>query len=182
MRKQGKLIISCVVVVFLVFAALLAWLQARGPQHQSLLKGLDVPDVEYISIYASYGEREARLSEDDVSEIVLQLNQVNLTGSGTQDYADQFSLRHPMFHIRLKDGMEFDFSAWRPYFIINTENFGERFGYSLGDENIVTGSGYRIRGGVAMVVIDYDADAYNYDVCAYLRMTYDRLCAAYFPR
>lgn len=182
MRKQGKLIISCVVVVFLVFAALLAWLQARGPQHQSLLKELDASDVEYISIYAALGEREARLSEEDAAEIVSQLNQVNLTGSGTGDYGSHFSRRWPMFHIQLKDGMEFDFSAWRPYFILNTENFGENFGYSLEDGSAATGSGYRLRGSVAMVVIDYNADAYNYDVCAYLRMTYDRLCAVYFPR
>lgn len=139
MWKRNRLVIACSVAVFLVFAAILICLQSRGPQHQNLLKELNVSNVEYISIYASYGEQEARLSENDSTEIVRQLNMVNLTGSGTQDYAAQFSLRHPMFHIRLKAGAEFDFSAWKPYYIINTVNFGEKFGYSLESTAAVTG-------------------------------------------
>lgn len=182
MKKQSRPVVVGVAAVFLVLAVLLTCLQASRPRHQDLLKGLDVSEVESISIYASYGDREAKLSENDVSEIVQQLNQVNLTGSGTQDYAVHFSLRHPMFHIRLTDGMEFDFAAWKPYYVINTENFGERFGYSLEDENVVTGSGYRIRGGRTMATIGYDAGGYNYDVCSYLLKTYERLCIAYFPR
>lgn len=171
--NRNRLVIVCVVIVFLGFAGLLTCVQASRPRHQSLLKELDIADVEYISIYASYGEQTARLSENDAAEIVRQLNTVNLTGSGTQDYAVQFSLRHPMFHIRLKDGMEFDFAAWKPYYIINTETFGEKFGYSLKGENVVTGSGYRLRGGT---------NSYNYDVCNHLRITYDALCRNYFPR
>ena len=176
MRTPRRLVITCVIAVFLAFAAVLICLQNGRPQHQSLLKELDVSNVEYISIYASYGKREARLSKDDVSEVVQLLNMVNLTGSGTQDYADQFSRRHPMFHICLKDGREFDFSAWEPYFIINTETFGEEFGYSLNEKNVVTGSGYRI-----LITRRFHSDL-NYSVCVVLRITYDNLCKAYFPR
>lgn len=176
MKKRGRLAVMCVIAVFSVFAVLLVCLQSRRPQHQSLLKELDVSNVEYISIYKSFGEAEERLSEDDVSEVVQLLNMVNLTGAGTKDYADQFSRRHPMFHICLKDGREFDFSAWQPYYIINTETFGEEFGYSLNEKNTVTGSGYRFP-----MTQRFHSDI-NYIVCVNLRITYDNLCRAYFPR
>ena len=181
MKRRSRLVITCVTAIFLAFAVILVFLQGRQSPHQSLLKELDVSDVEYISIYKSTGEAEARLSEDDVPEVVQLLNMVNLTGAGTQDYADQFSLRRPMFHICLKDGREFDFSAWEPYFIINTETFGEGFGYSLKEKNIVTGSGYRLLRTVH-AYYDYNYGNYNYNVCVTLRKTYDNLCRAYFYR
>ena len=174
--RRNRLAVICVIAVFLVFAVILVCLQSRRSTHQSLLKELDVSDVEYISIYASYGEREARLSEDDVSEVAQLLNMVNLTGAGTKDYADQFSRRRPMFHICLKNGKEFDFSAWMPYYIINTETFGEEFGYSLNEKNVVTGSGYRI-----LITRRFHSDL-NYSVCVVLRLTYDNLCRTYFSR
>lgn len=165
-------VIACVSGVVVAFAVLLFCLQGRQSPHPSLLAELDVSDVEYISVYASYGDEDAKLSEDDTAEIVRQLNTVNLTGAGTQDYAAHFSLRQPMFHVRLKDGLEFDFSAWKPYYIINTETFGEKFGYSLEDGNaVVTGNGYRLLN-----------NRYNNDVCNHLRITYDALCRKYFPR
>ena len=181
MKRQSRLAIVCVAAVFLAFAVILAILQSRQSPHQSLLKELDVSNVEYISIYKSSGEAEARLSEDDVPEVVQLLNMVNLTGAGTQDYADQFSLRRPMFHICLKDGKEFDFSAWYPYFIINTKTFGEAFGYSLNEKNVVTGSGYR----VLRTADGYYGGSYgdyNYNVCVTLRITYNNLCRAYLYR
>ena len=176
MKGRSRLAITCIIAVFLVFAIILVFLQSRQSPHQSLLKELDASDVEYISIYKSSGEAEARLSEDDVSEVVQLLNMVNLTGAGTKDYADQFSRRRPMFHICLKDGREFDFSAWNPYFIINTEIFGEEFGYSLNEKNVVTGSGYKI-----LITRRFHSDL-NYSVCTVLRITYDNLCRAYFSR
>lgn len=181
MIRRSGLAIACVIAVFLVFAVILICLQSRQSPHQSLLKELDASDVEYISIYKSSGEAEARLSEDDVSEVVQLLNMVNLTGAGTQDYADQFYFRRPMFHICLKDGREFDFSAWQPYYIINTETFGEGFGYSLEAENAVTGSGYRFQR-TTDNYYGYNYGNYNYDVCVNLRKTYDSLCRAYFYR
>ena len=181
MIRRNRLAVICVIAVFLAFAVLLGCLQSGQSPHQSLLKELVASDVESISIYKSSGEAEARLSEDDVSEVVRLLNLVNLTGAGTRDYADQFSLRRPMFHIRLKDGREFDFSAWYPYYIINTETFGEEFGYSLKEKNAVTGSGYRFRR-TADAYYGYDYGNYNYDVCVALRKTYDSLCRAYFYR
>ena len=176
MIRRSRLAVICVIAVFLVFAVILICLQSGQSPHQSLLKELDASDVEYISIYKSSGEREARLSEDDVSEVVQLLNMVNLTGAGTKDYADQFSRRRPMFHICLKDGMEFDFSAWQPYYIINTENFGEEFGYSLNEKNVVTGSGYKI-----LITRRFHSDL-DYSVCVVLRITYDNLCRTYFSR
>lgn len=175
MRKPTGPVVICISAVIVIFAVLLVCLQSRQSPHQSLLAELDVSDVEYIGIYASYGDGEARLSVDDAAEIVRQFSTVHLTGAGTQDYASHFSLRHPMFHVRLKDGTEFDFSAWKPYYIINTETFGEKFGYSLEDA-AVTGSGYLLPG------------AWNHfnrcdaDVCNHLRRTYDALCREYFPR
>lgn len=182
MKKENRLVIVSAAAVFLVFAVVLVCLQAARPRHQDLLKGLDVSDVESISIYEPYGEqRKAQLSEEDVSDIVRQLNTVNLTGSGTKDYADDFLLGYAMYHIRLKDGMEFDFTAWfpgeQPYYIINTENFGERFGRSLGDECAATGSGYRIEPGARTGCFDL---GYNYNVCKQLQKTYNSLCRAYF--
>ena len=168
--EQKKLVVGCLFAVVLAFAVLLTCLQSRQAPHQDLLAELDVSDVEYISIYAPYGEGEAQLSEDDTAEIVRQLNMVNLTGAGTQDYAAHFSLRHPMFHVRRKDGVEFDFSAWKPYYVINTETFGERFGYSLEDAP-VTGSGYLLL-----------SKHYDEDICNHLRITYDAVCRKYFPR
>ena len=109
-------------------------------------------------------------------EVVWLLNMVNLTGTGTRDYADQFSRRRPMFHICLKDGREFDFSAWEPYFIIDTETFGEEFGYFLNEKNTVTGSGYRFP-----LTQRLHSDL-NYSVCVNFQITYDNLCRAYFPR
>lgn len=176
MKKRSRLAMICVIAVFLAFAAILIWLQSGRPQHQRLLKELDVSNVEYISIYRSFGEVEARLSEDDVLEVIQLLNMVNLTGAGTKDYADQFSRRRPMFHICLKNGKEFDFSAWNPYYIINTETFGEEFGYSLNEKNVVTGSGYRI------LITRRSHSDLNYSVCVNLRIIYDNLCKAYFPR
>ena len=172
MGGYNRLVVTCLSSVALAFAILLAYLQGKQPPHQDLLAKLDMSDVEYISVYASYGDGEARLSEDDAAEILRQLNAVKLTGAGTQDYAAYFSLRHPMFHVRLKDGVEFDFSAWRPYYVINMEIFGERFGYSLEDAP-VTGSGYRLLS---------TQDHYNDDICDHLRRTYDALCRKYIPR
>lgn len=176
--KQKRLVVGCLSAVILAFTAFLVCLQGRQSPHQDLLAKLDVSDVEYISVYASGEDREARLSDEDAAEIVRQLSTVHLIGVGTQDYADHFSLRHPMFHVRLTDGLEFDFAAWKPYYVINTETFGERFGYSMGDVP-VTGSGYLI-----LNTWNYYS-AWRYhdnDVCNHLRKTYDNLCRKYFLR
>lgn len=175
-RRGNRLVAICVAAIFLAFVAFLTYLQNEriSHQHQNLLADLDMPDVAYISIYASYGKETALLSESDAAEIVHQLNTVNLIGSGTQDYATDFSLRPSMFHICRNDGVEYDFSAWEPYYIINTETFGEKFGYSLeGGNAAVTGSGYRIPGA---------RHSRSHEICIHLRQTYDALCREYFPR
>lgn len=128
MRNKKTPIAGLAALVVLVAGIVVSW-QTSHPDMRTVLKRLDVSQVESIAVYRSHFspalEPETGISESDAERVVSLLRQVRLSGEPTQDYANWQGLNiHPFFHVKLKNGTEFDFSACPPFFLTNTENLG----------------------------------------------------------
>ena len=95
--------------------------------------GLEVSQVKNISVYSLSAEEMAELSSEDAADLIAQLNKVELRGNGTNEFLEYSGIQYKMFHIELKNGTVFEFSASNPFYIINEEK-GFRADYSVCDE------------------------------------------------
>lgn len=124
--KKRRLIIAAAVLLLAGIAA--GWRLTR-PALKDVLRKLDVSQVESIAVYRSHFspalEPETALSESDAERVVDLLRQVRLSGEPTQDYSNWQGMHvQPWFHVKLKNGTEFDFRACPPFFLVNTGNLG----------------------------------------------------------
>lgn len=105
-----RLIIS--LVLFTVVAAFVAAVRMQGNEYEKILQQMELSQVESITIHSWHNfceTRDLELSEEDKIELLSLLNQVKMVGDNVP--TDLSGFKRKMFHIKLKDGTEFDFAA-----------------------------------------------------------------------
>ena len=127
-KPHVRPLIAAAAVIALLIARIVAYWQFN-PSMGTVLKRLKLSQVESIGVYRSHFspalEPETVISESDAERIVDLLRQVRLSGEPTQDFANWQGMQvQPWFHVKLKNGTEFDFRACPPFFLVNTGNLG----------------------------------------------------------
>ncbi len=128
-KTRPRLWIAAAAAIALLIAGTVAYRQFSRPSMGTVLERLKLSQVESVSVYRSHFSPalapEAVLDESDAERVVSLLRQVRLSGEPTQDFAGWQGMDvRPWFHVTLKNGMEFDFRACSPFFLVNTGNLG----------------------------------------------------------
>lgn len=160
MRKKT----ACSIVIIILLCAVFFVRAEKEIPLKNLLKRLEASQIDSISIY--YCGKKTKLSEEDAAEVVRQISRIEITGEETQDCFDAAQwqgIRFPVFHIKRKNNMEFDFSPCYPFYIIGTKNIDSQ------TQNDSIRAGYWIEGDKQEAI------------CCELSQTYMNLLEKYFP-
>lgn len=128
MNKKKKAILGVSVCIVLVLTGIVVFiLKYRSKDHINFAE-LDLSKVDSIAV-CSYSMEQVILSEEEVTELLLLLNQVELVGEWSQEFLDYVGGTNYMFQINLINGKSFGFAA-DIFYIID----GER-GYKVEESN-----------------------------------------------
>lgn len=131
LRKQNPRFALSLALFVIVAGFVLAVRIRHENKYEEALQQMALSQVESISIHSwhAFCEKEDReLSNEDKAELIELLNQAEMIGDNVPtDLAGTVLL---MFHIKLKDGMEFDFSVSGMYI------FNRTLGYESVDGNV----------------------------------------------
>lgn len=77
--------------------------------------------VDTITIYEQFGEKNAILSETDEDMLVSLLRNVRLVGRSVRLFAAE--AMNPQYTVQLKSGMRFDIACYEDHYIVNGRGY-----------------------------------------------------------
>ena len=120
MKNKKKTILGVSICIIIVLIGILVFvLKYRSRDHINFAE-LDLSKVDSIAVY-SYSKEQVILSEEEMSELLPLLKQVELVGEWTQEFRDYDGSKYYMYQINLINGKSFDFAASMPFYIIDGE-------------------------------------------------------------
>lgn len=115
--KTNLLTILIICTLLVVSAALYL---TNGVQNL-MFATLSAEQIDTITIYEQFGDKNAILLEDDVEELVPQLRKVWLVGHSVRLVAAESM--NPQYTVQLKNGICFDIACYEDHYIINGRGY-----------------------------------------------------------
>ena len=120
MKNKKKTIFGVSICIIIVLIGIFVFaLKYRSRDHINFAK-LDLAQLDSI-VVCSYSMEQVILSEEEVTELLPLLNQVELVGEWSQEFLDYVGGPNYMFQINLINGKSFGFASSVPFYVIDGE-------------------------------------------------------------
>lgn len=112
MRKQYRRLLIIILTLLLFAAVFVYFTTFYKPSVVKKMERISREDVEQIYVYTYAGESDKTpLSEEEMLEFVMLMNNLDIRGIGTTYYEDIGWHYTSMFHIKWKDGTSTDYAS-----------------------------------------------------------------------